>query len=187
MNDADDRPGPLVRVLRLALGTAFILFFGGCAAIGVVAAVDPVGQSLAATLVVPTVMGLLFLVLGFGAALWVITNPATPTATLGDRVETLSTSLRDSAQLIEQITAEMATQQAALERIRAEQRHAEGLAAASKAEAEAVQAVVDATVRRAEKEAARSGRRRDLINLGIGALIGVATGVTGNFVYSLLA
>lgn len=189
MNDVDDpdQPRLLVRVLRLALATSLVLFFGGCGATAIVAGLDPGGQSPAGQLVVPIVTSLLFLVLGLGAALWTITNPTAPKATISERVETLSASLRDSAQLIEEITAEMAAQQAALDRIRTEQRHAEGLAAASKAEAQAVQAVVDATVRRAENQAGRYRRRRDLINLGIGAVIGVATGVTGNFVYSFLA
>jgi len=109
-----------------------------------------------------------------------------PPPSVTDRIEQLRSTLAESATLIQEINAEIQLETAALERVRAEADDNRRLASLHQQEADAVKALIDATIRGAQgAEVAQSRRQQRLVFLA-GLLLSVPLGVAGNFIFSWL-
>lgn len=100
----------------------------------------------------------------------VLEGPSLAEAELGTRLAQLAVSMRTSAKLVEQISAELDARAATAERLKSEAETAEAIARLHAAETEAVRRMLDAQM---EGQARRI--RRDAIRIGIaGFMAGVA-------------
>ena len=89
-----------------------------------------------------------------------------PPETLNQRLERLATSIRESARLAEEVSAEVDLRAAAVRELDEKAREAEALAALNRDQADAVQRLVDASVGNARK-----GIRRDSIVIGVASFV----------------
>jgi uncharacterized coiled-coil protein SlyX len=136
---------------------------------------------------IATIMALFALIFAIGGSVaYKRLQPVSNIPPLEARIGELTSSLRESNEIIEEINAEIDTQKAALDRIREERAVDQPLAEATRAEAEAVKAVVDTAVKHAQSEAGKSSRRRDRMNIALGFFLGIAAGVIGNYAYAFL-
>lgn len=87
-----------------------------------------------------------------------------PAPSLDERLDQMAKSIRDSAHLVEEMSAELEVRAAAARELEEKAREAEALAALNRDQAQAVQRLVDTSVGNARK-----GIRRDSIVIGIGS------------------
>ncbi len=99
-----------------------------------------------------------------------------------DRIEQLRSHLGASAKLIKQIESEFQLQVAALERIKAESEENQRLAELSRAQADAVRAVIASTY----DTAARPAKRQQWLFFGAGLFFSIPLGIGVNFLYDLI-
>ncbi|WP_410663457.1 hypothetical protein [Amycolatopsis sp. lyj-84] len=110
-------------------------------------------------------------------------DPDLPQApTLADRIASLQENLSSSSELIDDITAEVHLQAAALERVRAEAEENQRLAALNKEEADAVRAVIES----AHAKGAKPNRRQQWSFFLAGLFFSIPLGVGVNFLYDLI-
>jgi hypothetical protein len=86
--------------------------------------------------------------------------------TLDERLDRLARSIRDSARLAEEVSAEVDVRAAAVRELEEKAREAEALAALNKEQADAVRRLVDASMVTAEKHI-----RSDSIKIGIASFV----------------
>jgi uncharacterized small protein (DUF1192 family) len=116
------------------------------------------------------------------------------------RIEALRENLSRSGALIEEINAEIAVQNAELDRIKAQAEQDKQLAEVQKAQADAVRHLIDVTTRKAQEavqienneirktildEMQKDGKKQQRLYFLSGTLLAVPLGVLGNYVYSL--
>jgi methyl-accepting chemotaxis protein len=89
-----------------------------------------------------------------------------PAPSLDERLDRMANSIRSSARLVEEMSAELEVRAAAARELEEKAKEAEALAALNKDQADAVQRLVDASVGNARK-----GIRRDSIVIGIGSFV----------------
>lgn len=80
-------------------------------------------------------------------------------ATLEDRLDELSESMRQSARLVEQVSAELDARAATARRLQEEAKNAEALAALHKDQADAIRRMIDAQLAAAAKDQEEANRR----------------------------
>jgi hypothetical protein len=115
------------------------------------------------------------------------TPAASQPPTIRDRIDQLRENLGTSRSLIEEITAEMDVQVAALERIRAEAEENQRLAALNQDEADAVRKLVETTIQSAHGRSTAAGKRQQRWYFVAGLCLAIPLGVAGNFIYAWLA
>ena len=89
-----------------------------------------------------------------------------PAASLDERLDRMAKSIRNSAGLVEEMSAELEVRATAARELEEKAKEAEALAALNKDQADAVQRLVDASV-----GSARKGIRRDSIVIGIASFV----------------
>jgi methyl-accepting chemotaxis protein len=95
-----------------------------------------------------------------------VTRERQPPQSLDERLDQMAKSIRNSARLVEEMSAELEVRATAARELEEKAKEAEALAALNKDQAEAVQRLVDASV-----GSARKGIRRDSIVIGIASFV----------------
>lgn len=119
----------------------------------------------AAALVV-AVVGVLIAVDVFRRDRRVTSRESIPQKTLENRLEELSKSMRNSARLVEQVSAELDARAATAKKLQEEAAAAQALADMNKAQGEAIRHLIDTELEGSERRI-----RRDAIVIGIGSFV----------------
>jgi hypothetical protein len=105
---------------------------------------------------------------------------------LPGRIDLLRDNLKASNAIIEEITAELHLQVAALDRIRGEAEQNRALAALHQDEADAIKKLVEATIHGAQNLTVKTSKRQQWLFFLSGLLLGIPLSVFANFVYDLV-